>query len=81
MGREQPGAGCGQEVPGAVGGSHPAAHAEGPVGLQSGRPPRGTGPWDPGAAGAPRLERLEMGKIHSRETETIKGAEETHKEV
>lgn len=38
----------------------------------------GGGPWDPGA---PRPERLEMGKSHSTETETIKGAEETHKEV
>lgn len=36
------------------------------------------GLWDPGA---PRPERLEMGKSHSTETETIKGAEETHKEV
>ena len=36
------------------------------------------GPWD---TEAPRPVRLEMGKSHSTETETIKGAEETHKEV
>lgn len=36
------------------------------------------GPWD---TEAPRPEGLEMGKSHSTETETIKGAEETHKEV
>lgn len=53
-------------------------HAEESVRLQIHHPPRGAGPWDPRA---PRLERLEMGKIHSAETETIKGAEETHKEV
>lgn len=50
-----------------------------PPGLEAGgmQGSRG-GLWDPGA---PRPERLEMGKSHSTETETIKGAEETHKEV
>lgn len=44
-------------------------------------PPRGCGAVAPWGCWAPRLERLEMGKIHSTETETIKGAEEAHKEV
>lgn len=44
-------------------------------------PPRGCGAMGPWGCWAPRLERLEMGKIHSTETETIKGAEEAHKEV
>lgn len=44
-------------------------------------PPQGCGTLGPWGCWAPRLERLEMGKIHSTETETIKGAEEAHKEV
>lgn len=44
-------------------------------------PPQGCGALGPWGCWAPRLERLEMGKIHSTETETIKGAEEAHKEV
>lgn len=64
-----------------LGGPIRAAHAGEAVRLQSGRPLWGAGPWDPRGCRAPKLERLEMGKIHSTETETIKGAEETHKEV
>lgn len=76
-----PGQAAGRRWPGAVGGSCPCSpwreSRRGPE-----RPPTaGQGAVGPQGWWAPRLERLEMGKIHSTETETIKGAEETHKEV
>ena len=66
---------------GAIGGSRPCSPCGRSFWGPEMPPTAGRGAVGPWGCWAPRLERLEMGKIHSAETETIKGAEETHKEV